>query len=226
MKKIFTLISAALISFVVAQAETVTCYVYNWSWKSAGKSFTADLTLDGNGVYTLTPFWGSDEPIKFTVGEYGDVNTDYNCRYANITFENVELEDGDDAPYLLTADGSDYMTCLNINTDGSETTVGWPYVYEDGYSYITEYLNYVEENLYQFDGTICVNGFDTSTNKSLSGYYIYFCFDALDAGVESVVADADATVEYFNLQGIKVNNPTAGLYIRRCGKKVDKVVVR
>lgn len=47
------------------------------------------------------------------------------------------------------------------------------------------------------------------------------------AGVEGVVAeDADAEVEYFNLQGVKVVNPENGLYIRRQGGKVEKVVVR
>ncbi|MCM1066260.1 MAG: M6 family metalloprotease domain-containing protein [Muribaculaceae bacterium] len=39
-------------------------------------------------------------------------------------------------------------------------------------------------------------------------------------------ADADAPVEYFNLQGVKVENPTTGLYIRRQGSKVSKVLVK
>lgn len=45
------------------------------------------------------------------------------------------------------------------------------------------------------------------------------------AGIEDIVADDNAPVEYFNLQGLKVNNPEAGtLVIRRQGKKVEKVV--
>ncbi len=47
------------------------------------------------------------------------------------------------------------------------------------------------------------------------------------SGVEGVVAEnADAEVEYFNLQGVKVVNPENGLYIRRQGGKVEKVVIR
>lgn len=46
------------------------------------------------------------------------------------------------------------------------------------------------------------------------------------AGVESIVADENAPVEYFNLQGVKVENPENGLYIRRQGSKVEKVVIR
>lgn len=40
-------------------------------------------------------------------------------------------------------------------------------------------------------------------------------------------ADADAPVEYYNLQGVKMTGElTPGIYVRRCGNKVEKVVVR
>lgn len=47
-------------------------------------------------------------------------------------------------------------------------------------------------------------------------------------GVEDVEADADinAPVEYFNLQGQPVANPSNGIYIRRQGSKVAKVIIR
>ncbi|MBP3536369.1 MAG: hypothetical protein J6J93_02380 [Muribaculaceae bacterium] len=38
------------------------------------------------------------------------------------------------------------------------------------------------------------------------------------------VEGADAPVEYFNLQGVRVENPSNGLYIRRHGKNVTKVI--
>lgn len=40
------------------------------------------------------------------------------------------------------------------------------------------------------------------------------------------VADENAPVEYFNLQGVRVANPENGLYIRRQGSNVSKVYVR
>lgn len=36
----------------------------------------------------------------------------------------------------------------------------------------------------------------------------------------------DAPVEYFDLKGIRVDNPRNGIYVRRCGNKVEKVVIR
>lgn len=51
--------------------------------------------------------------------------------------------------------------------------------------------------------------------------------DNVLTGVEAVGADADADapVEYFNLQGQPVANPAAGIYIRRQGSKVEKVIM-
>lgn len=47
----------------------------------------------------------------------------------------------------------------------------------------------------------------------------------LSAGISDVVADENAPVEYFNLQGVKINEPAAGqIVIRRQGSKVTKVI--
>ena len=45
-------------------------------------------------------------------------------------------------------------------------------------------------------------------------------------GIDAVVADRNAAVEYFNLQGVRVANPENGLYIRRQGNSVTKVLVK
>lgn len=47
------------------------------------------------------------------------------------------------------------------------------------------------------------------------------------AAVEGVEMDeTDAPVEYFNLQGVRVSNPSNGLYIRRQGSKTEKVIIK
>ena len=46
------------------------------------------------------------------------------------------------------------------------------------------------------------------------------------AGVENVMIDANAPVEFFNLQGVRVANPENGIYIRRQGSNVTKVYVK
>lgn len=52
-------------------------------------------------------------------------------------------------------------------------------------------------------------------------------YEKIGTGIESVaVDDENAPVEYFNLQGVKVANPSAGIYIRRQGSKATKVLVK
>ena len=46
-------------------------------------------------------------------------------------------------------------------------------------------------------------------------------------GIENVAVDSqNAPVEFFNLQGVRVDNPSNGIFIRRQGKNVSKVVVK
>lgn len=46
------------------------------------------------------------------------------------------------------------------------------------------------------------------------------------SGIESVETDENAAVEYYNLQGIKVDAPTPGIYIMRQGSTTRKVIVK
>ena len=60
-----------------------------------------------------------------------------------------------------------------------------------------------------------------SPGNGLSAYEIT---DNTDASVINIVADEDAPEEYFNLQGMKVNKPSSGVFIKRKGDKVSKVI--
>jgi hypothetical protein len=53
-------------------------------------------------------------------------------------------------------------------------------------------------------------------------------FNLIDnTGVGSIAKDSEsAPIEYFNLQGVRVAEPTNGLYIRCQGSKVSKIVVK
>lgn len=48
-----------------------------------------------------------------------------------------------------------------------------------------------------------------------------------NSGVSVIApADSDLPVEYYNLQGIRVDNPTSGIYIRRTGSRTEKIIIR
>ena len=53
---------------------------------------------------------------------------------------------------------------------------------------------------------------------------IDFDEDSEFSGINDVNAE-DAEVEYYNLQGVKVENPEKGIYIMKQGGKTSKVVL-
>ena len=68
-----------------------------------------------------------------------------------------------------------------------------------------------------------------STDAPVDVYSLKINFDPVVSGIEKVTVtneDADAPVEYYNMQGVRVQNPAQGLYIRRQGNRVEKVALR
>ena len=54
----------------------------------------------------------------------------------------------------------------------------------------------------------------------------YELADDDSSAITDITVDENAPVEYFNLQGIRVDNPENGLYIKRQGNNVTKVLVK
>lgn len=66
----------------------------------------------------------------------------------------------------------------------------------------------------------------TSPKNHYNMYFKNFRIEALVlSGIEDIEADEDAEAEYYNLQGIRVDNPTHGIYIMRRGSVISKVVL-
>ena len=64
------------------------------------------------------------------------------------------------------------------------------------------------------------------SGKSMQVGYIEFEYTKQSSAIDTVIADSNAPVEYFNLLGAKVANPKkGGIYIRRQGKAVSKVIL-
>jgi hypothetical protein len=62
------------------------------------------------------------------------------------------------------------------------------------------------------------------SGTSINVLSLDFGDDSEVSGIEDVNAE-DAEVEYYNLQGVKVENPEKGIYIMKQGGKTSKVVL-
>ncbi len=65
--------------------------------------------------------------------------------------------------------------------------------------------------------------FNKNTQIGFGGFE--FTSTGGSAAIDDILSEDNAPVEYFNLQGIRVANPENGLYIRRQGKNVSKVIL-
>ena len=76
--------------------------------------------------------------------------------------------------------------------------------------------------------------FTSYADNSYKSTYLFQEGDKLVTGVEDIAVEsaddaattADAPVEWYTLQGVRVENPGAGLYIRRCGNKATKHLLK
>lgn len=97
---------------------------------------------------------------------------------------------------------------------------------------------FVDANRDMDENALVVKGSDLNPANFKSGINNY-TLEAVDGGIgfasqpgyvcgiEAVAAESDdAPVEYYNLQGVRVMEPSNGLYIRRQGTKVTKVIVK
>lgn len=74
-------------------------------------------------------------------------------------------------------------------------------------------------------GTYDVKAAVALYNTTVQAYPIEYT-ESTTTGIEGIVVDENAPVEYFNLQGVRVANPENGLYIRRQGNQATKVLVK
>lgn len=98
------------------------------------------------------------------------------------------------------------------------------------------YYNTDENTIYINDALVSCNLVTKVANSTIwipeaavgiEDTFTIFLKDSLNSGINDVIADNEnAPVEYFNLQGVRVENPSNGLYIKRQGNKVTKVAIR
>lgn len=165
------------------------------------KQYAASMTLSIDGV-ELTP---ANQPMRPAVPE---------------TF----TEDGAEFNRIL-ADKSQWVSTKNTNGTASNVLYFWPKQGGDN-SFATQYNekpDYQAVHLTKGEHIITINSlcypwhFD---NLKIN--------DSNTSGIDNIVNDnLDAPVEWYNLQGIRINPETAspGLYLRRQGSKTEKIAL-
>lgn len=183
------------------------------------QTITSNLTKGKGNTYTLANVFNSGTDLTFT---FNPAEKD-DAGWAPITFVETEWtkldpQDGY-TDFILYA--PDYANWTIRDAAGATVELRricfrqvnpdpWIYIDEDGW-YQTQIYYWAE-----------------ATTGWLDSHYLTFLFDEFeeDTAVAKVEIDGDGPVEIYNLQGVKVANPSNGLYIVRQGKKVQKVMIK
>ena len=105
--------------------------------------------------------------------------------------------------------GVDFVTVISLNTY-------YPWMYDS---------NAFSEATYN-NATLIVPGGSESYYRSDQNWSLFKNILST-SGIEDIIADGDADneAEYYNLQGIRVTKPSSGIFIRRHGNKLEKVII-
>lgn len=129
--------------------------------------------------------------------------------------------------YKATLVGAEAPEAYAINAEELEGYTAVEAV--DGQATITkdELLNAVGKDALAEGETIKLSAY-ASNGIAISKEYneTVMNHDGITTGIADIEADMNAPVEYYNLQGVRVAEPAAGMYLRRQGGKVSKVVIR
>jgi hypothetical protein len=157
------------------------------------------------------------------LGSKQDIEVAYNSDNEVIGITSIYGSFWDGGQYGIYTESSDIIRFLYPY--GDETQSNEMY-FNAAASEVTD--SYVKVNAtvtyYTFNGNeVDWNAGYTTRNED---FYIYF---AESTGISNIsVSNSNAAVEYYNLNGVRVNgdNLTSGLYIRRQGNQATKVLVK
>lgn len=145
---------------------------------------------------------------------------------AQIDAANLFIITGDETNGYQIQNNGGYVTLLsngsytNVKIDQAESTGAWSFTEMSNGAIKASYGDV--EKFLSFATTY--KNFSTDTEESACPVF-YRINDNVLTGIEDAMIDADAPVEYYNLQGVKVANPENGIFIKRQGGKAIKVVL-
>lgn len=149
-----------------------------------------------------------------------DLGANYKLELITLVWEgasakqySIRLEDGENPAEIRTMG---VYTDVTINEDNCEGGAG-----------LTLRKNYRLDNVpARFITITTKSAFDPGWGIKLKQLYAYG--NPTPTAVDDIAVDGDdaAPVEYYNLQGVRVDNPSNGLYIRRQGNSTMKVLIK
>ena len=216
-------------AFLSADGKAVPCSLtpgyYEVMFASAGTSYMIsflrceDQTPVNECEYYILGFDGVSSPsdsVKFKREESSFEDEETGETYTSVSYviEKIHLTACPDGFTIATADGG-FSFGLNAELAailGGVVTESMPM------GFLSLYGEPLKWELPENDYRVTFTCGDTVGSVS---------FEVYDpAAVDGVEIDAEKTPVYYNLQGVRIDNPGKGVYIRKCSDKTEKIMIR
>ena len=234
-------------------AYTMSDYsVWTATWTSEGTTYARKLYVSGNEITEGPEQGGTSEPVE-TIDYTGTwkISIDKSACYSfDTTYEypvesNFTMEKQDDGSYMINSflNSPDPYGGIVATPSDDNLVIG-----NLGYAL----LSAGQKSYHLMDANATIEGTITLTNAGGNSFTVHdFYIGSTDytdwqnpvtekavyiwgqavtitkvtSAIENVAVDANAPVEYYNLQGVKVANPENGIFIKKQGAKAIKVVL-
>ena len=168
--------------------------------------------------YTIKDFLGTGNDVDFT---FEDPEEGVE---ATMTIAQSYYVDGVSYPYFY-ANGN-YFTTNLVGLDDSAINLSYLYFDTEATVY-----KHTEAEVASYDtkyyGSFYFVGYDGSAYTDWLFLDFYFNGDNNESGIiDTLLDNSNAPVEYYNLNGIRVENPANGIYICKQGNNVKKVIIK
>ena len=210
-----------------AQEATTSDAVFNVSEIAEGLTWedgeTAYIIVDeaftSNGVTLVA---GEKEGVdRFNRPNIYKLSTGYRVRLYPQTTLTITVPEGSKIESVglysdMSLSGSGYTQRATVTGYEGAAATEWP----DGLTFSSGYVWTPSQD---------TNVFFLENNAEsgpVAFTYAKVVFSNTPTGIAGISSDVDAPVEYYNLNGVRVSEPADGIFIRRQGSKVSKVVLK
>ncbi len=228
----------------------VVCYAGADLTKSYGHAFNLD-GYDGSAYFHINWGWGGSYNGYFSIDNLRDYTMDmsYTAQHqmvigirapsekpSNITLSSTSVAENKPAgtvvgDIVVESEATDPVYTYEVKGAWSpifETYMSVPFEEKDGKLVTTQELSASDPNYYDpVTKTVAYTVTITATNTALKASVTrdFKITVKASSGIDDVLSDDDAPAVYYNLQGVKVENPEKGIYIKKQGARATKVVL-
>jgi hypothetical protein len=204
------------------ESQTLKGINYSYITNAYSDYYTHEVKL-GENEFRIVNFLGSGQNLDVAYDDKSVTSITSDSQYWTLTTANW-------GSYGCFYFGDENVTNF-VYPYGDETRSNEMYIYPASSSQALESYNDIVIAIWLYYPEFDENGSaikdsDGNYANAKSGYeYIYVYFPE-ESSVSNIAVDENASVEYYNLQGVRVANPSNGIYIQRQGNQAKKVLVK